>query len=137
VFAALDENGGEYFTRDPIMGSGGEGSWTVVLIEGVGAGNERLARFGLNSGLERMFDQSAGSLAVKTEPLSDFHFFFSNAGYERYRVLPEGSYTGIVVTRIGDEISGTAQDTRTHIVLDDLATAGEVITHFLMRLSPQ
>jgi len=136
VFAAFDQSGGRYFIEDPPMGSE-EQTWTVVMVEGVGAGQNKLARLGTASYLERMFDRSADTMGVRTEPLNEYDFFFERTAWWGYSIPSQQNYSGIVVTRPGDELSGTPDDTRYHLDLNQIEEAGETLAHFLMVLSSQ
>jgi hypothetical protein len=88
----------------------------------------------VGSGLARAFDQSARRLGVPTEELQEWRFFFVS-GYGSSRVTSDVSYSGLAVTRVGDEFSGTPADTLDHVDPELLAEAGRTVAHYLMVLS--
>jgi peptide/nickel transport system permease protein len=138
VFAALDEVGGRYFIDNPILPSTGSETWTTIIIYGVGAGGEKLARVDERAALSRAFDQSARKMGIQTELLNvDWPFFFEARGGRGWGLPSDDSYSGLVITRVGDSFSGTAMDTREHLDPDLLDEAGEALAFFLMNLSSQ
>jgi hypothetical protein len=130
VFAALDANGGFHFVNYPVFPIGFEDTWTTVILDGIGAGGPRLARVELGVGLARAFDQSARRFGVRTEELEDWRFFFT-AWYGD----ADQAYSGLAVTRPGDDLSGTPADTLEHLDTELLAEAGQTVAHYLMVLS--
>lgn len=134
VFAAFDQSGGQQFAEAPPLGDD-EQTWTVVMVEGVGAGEPYLSRLGTASYLERMFDQSAREVDVTTRPLEDYEFFFDRSAWWGYTIPSRINYSGLAITREGDALSGTVDDTRYHLDPDQIEEAGEVLAHFLMVLS--
>lgn len=138
VFAAFDEVGDRYFVQNPILPSSGSDTWTTVLIYGVGAGDAKLARLDERAALSRAFDQSAKKMGAKTELLDeDWPFFFEAVEGDGWGIPADDSYSGLVITRVGDSFSGTELDTRDHLDPDLLSEAGEAIAYFLMNLSFQ
>ncbi len=135
VFAAVDENGAEYFAQNPIIGTGQDDSWTVVILEGIGAGEKRLARIDSGSGLEKMFDQAVRRMRLRTTAVEEYPFFFAPSPYLPFTVQVQGSYDGIYITSPGDESSGTSKDTIDHLDMQMLRENGEAIAYFLMLLS--
>jgi len=134
VFAALDAGGGNYFVNHPPIPVTTSDTWTAVILQGVGAGEPELSRMEVGSGLARAFDQSARRLGVHTEELQEWRFFFVS-GYGSSRVTSDVSYSGLAVTRVGDELSGTPADTLDHVDPELLAEAGRTVAHYLMVLS--
>ncbi|MGD8624774.1 MAG: ABC transporter permease subunit [Anaerolineae bacterium] len=134
VFAALDDGGGFQFVSRPPLPTSRSEVWTTVLLQGIGAGEERLGRLGSGSGLARAFDQSARRLGARTETLDTWRFFFVTNGSRLSWGDPQvnKSYQGLVVTRPGDAVSGTPADTPEHLDLEQLAQAAEAVTHFVM-----
>jgi ABC-type dipeptide/oligopeptide/nickel transport system permease subunit len=130
VFAALDVGGGSYFVNQPIFPAAFDDSWTAVDIHGIGAGDSRLARFESSPGLERTFDQSARRMGVRTQALDDWRFFFT-AWYGS----THEAYSGLAVTRPGDELSGTPGDGMEHLDPQLIGEAGWALAHYLMVLS--
>jgi hypothetical protein len=133
VFTALDAGGGNYFVNHPPIPVNTSDTWTVVSLQGLGAGEPRLARLEAGSGLARAFDQSARRLGVRTQALGGWDFFFGG-GFGSY-VTTDLSYSGLAVARPGDALSGTAADTLDHLSPELLAQAGQVVSHYLMVLS--
>ncbi len=134
VFAAVDVGGAAYFTTNPILPTGSEDMWTAVILQGLGAGDERLARLEAGYGLARAFDQSARRFGVRTEPLEEWRFFFGPSNPTRSsRSNP--NYSGLVVVRQGDGQSGTQADSLGRMEPQSLYEAGQVVAHFLMALS--
>lgn len=137
VFAAFDEVGGIHFVQNPILPSSGDNTWTAVIIYGVGAGEDKLARVDARSALSTMFDQSARRVGAKTEELFGWPFFFNGSQGRGWEIPADETYSGLAVTRLGDELSGSSQDTRDHLDPDLIKEAGEAIALFLMTLSSQ
>jgi hypothetical protein len=135
VFAAVDENGAEYFAQNPIIGSGENDSWTVVILDGLGAGDSDLARIDAGGGMEKIFDQAVRKMHVRTSMIEDYPFFFAQSPYMAYTVEVQGSYDGIYITNPGDELSGTPDDTMEHIDIQMMKENGAAIAYFLMLLS--
>ncbi len=137
VFAAFDEMGGSEFVFYPALPTTRSDVWTVVILDGVGAGEPTLARLEVGPGLARAFDQSARRFTVHTEELDEWRFFFIS-NYSRLRgsdLRPHDSYQGLVVTRPGDDLSGTPADTLDHLDAKLLEEAGRAVAHFVMVLS--
>jgi ABC-type dipeptide/oligopeptide/nickel transport system permease subunit len=136
VFAALDAGGGNQFVQDSGFPSGRSNMWTTVEVEGVGAGQSRLARAEAGSGLARAFDQSARRFRTRTEPLNGWPFLFlsglSRSDWTEPTVHP--SYQGLAVTRPGEDLSGTTDDTLAHLEPELLDKACKSIAHFVMVL---
>ncbi|NIN65025.1 MAG: ABC transporter permease subunit [Anaerolineae bacterium] len=137
VFAAFDEMGGSEFVTSPALPTRRSDIWTVVILDGVGAGGPILARLEAGPGLARAFEQSARRFGVRTEELDEWNFFFiSNSSRLRQGdPRPHDSYQGLVVTRPGDDLSGTIADTLDHLDSKLLEEAGQVVAHFVMVLS--
>ena len=137
AFAAVDEGGGQYFVEHPFLPTSRSDIWTAVIVYGVGAGRPNLARLGSGSGIASAFDKSARRFGTHTEELDEWRFFFVS----NYSRLTWGdpsvnkSYQGLVVTRLGDEFSGTPADTLVHLDSQSLAEAGQAVAHFVMVLS--
>lgn len=136
AFAALDEGGGAQFVQSSGFPSDRSNLWTVVEIEGIGAGESRLARAESGPGLARAFDQSARRFKVRTEKLDRWPFFFVTGQSRQDWSEPtvDSSYQGLAVIRPGDELSGTAEDTMGRLDPDVLAKTGQAIAHFVMVL---
>ncbi len=95
------------------------------------------ARLEVGPGLARAFDQTARRFKVRTEELDEWRFFFIS-NYSRLRrndPWPHDSYQALVVTRPGDDLSGTPADTLDHLDSKKLAEAGQAVAHFVMVLS--
>jgi len=135
VFAAVDENGAEFFAQNPIIGSGENDSWTVVILDGLGAGDSDLARIDAGGGMEKIFDQAVRKMHVRTTMIEEYPFFFAQSPYMAYTVEVQGSYDGIYITNPGDELSGTPDDTMEHIDIQMMKENGAAIAYFLMLLS--
>jgi len=138
VFMAVDEWGGDYLSNHPIFPSSVSDTWTVVSIHGVGTGEPQLARLEVGSGLGRIFDESARRFKVRSEGLEKWRFFFST-GVDRLSGTganrPDPNYTGLAVTRPGDDASGTPADTIERLDPQQLGKAGQTLTHYLMVIS--
>jgi peptide/nickel transport system permease protein len=138
VFAAFDENGGEHFVLEPILPTGPADTWTTILIYGLGAGDSsHLARIDSGGSLDQIFDESARTMGVRTEPLDFWHFFFAGGGGRGWDLPPDPAYSGIVVSRPGDIYSGTPRDTIHNLNPQAIEEAGEALSHFLMVLSSE
>jgi hypothetical protein len=135
VFAAFSESGGLHYLDHPILPTHEANTWTAIIIYGVGAGNQRLARLEAGGALARSFDQSARLMGVRTEQLNGWPFFFSGGGGRGWDLPVATEYSGIAVTRLGDELSGTSQDTLDHLDPLLLEDAGKALAHYLMVLS--
>ncbi len=129
VFAAFDERGDNYFVNHPVFPTDPSDAWTVILLDGVGAGEARLSRLEAGSGLARAFDQSARRFGVRTQQLDRWQFFFDDGG------RGDLTYSGIAVTRPGDDLSGSPDDTLDHLDPQLLAETGRTVAHYLMVLS--
>jgi peptide/nickel transport system permease protein len=138
VFAAFDENGGEYFIQEPILPTRSTDTWSTVIIYGVGAGgNGRLGRLDTGSALANVFDQSARTMGVRTEAIDYWPFFFSGGGGRGWDIPADPAYSGIVVTRPGDAYSGTPLDTSDNLSPGYIEDAGRALAHFLMIISSE
>jgi peptide/nickel transport system permease protein len=137
IFAAFDEAGGYYYLSHPILPSRPTDSATAVVISGIGAGEERLARLQVGGDYAAIFDSSARMMGVRTKQLDYWPFFFAGTGGRGWDLSPDPSYSGLAVTRLGDELSSTPADTIDHISLNLLEDAGKTLAHFLMVLSSQ
>jgi hypothetical protein len=137
VFAAFDEGGGNYSVDHLILPTRPSDVWTSVILHGLGAGEQRLARLEAGTGPARAFDQSARRFGVRTEGLDEWLFFFiSNYSRLSYtEPVVNKSYQGLIVTRPGDDLSGTPADTLDHLDSKLLEEAGQAVAHFAMVLS--
>ncbi len=131
VFAALDGGGGKRFVNFPIFQVTTSDAWTVVSLQGLGAGQPRLARLEAGSGLARTFDQSARRFGVRTEELDEWDFFFVGDSYSG----ADQAYSALAVVRPGDDLSATPADTLDHLDPEMLADTGRALAHYLMVLS--
>jgi len=134
IFAAFDNGGGNYFVNHTPFPINPSDTWTAVLLQGVGAGDPKLVRQEMGSGLARAFDQSARRFGVRTEELEEWQFFFTSQYASGY-VTSDVSYSGLAVVRPGDDLSGTPADTLDHLDPELLAEAGQAVAHYLMVLS--
>jgi len=136
AFAALDEGGGARFVQASGFPSSRSNLWTVVEIEGLGAGEPRLGRAESGPGLVRAFDQSARRFGVRTQDLARWPFFFITGASRQDWSEPtfDSSYQGLAVIRPGDELSGTKEDTPDRLDPEVLAKTGQAIAHFVMVL---
>jgi peptide/nickel transport system permease protein len=137
VFAAFDEVGGRNFLDNPILPTRESDTWTAVILYGLGAGENKLARAVERGGLGSAFDQSARKMGSRTEILNYWPFFFAEWGGRGWGLPGDDSYAGIAITRLGDEFSGTLRDNSEHLDPDLLQAAGETLAHYLMSLSSQ
>jgi peptide/nickel transport system permease protein len=135
VFAAFGESGGLHYLDHPILPTNVADTWTAVVIYGVGAGNQRVARLEAAGALARPFDQSARLMGVRTEQLNGWRFFFAGGGGRGWDLPVATEYSGIAITRLGDELSGTSQDTLDHLDPLLIEDAGKALAHYLMVLS--
>jgi len=136
VFAALDAGGGQYLLHHPIYPRQPSDSWLVIEIEGLGAGEKRLSSESLGGlGLSRILEESAGRIGVKVNYLGEAGFFFGQVADPYHRA--DQAYSGLRVTRLGDELSGGPLDTLDHLDPELLDQAGRVVDHVLMVLSTQ
>ena len=137
VFAAFDEMGGSEFVIYPALPTTRSDVWTVVIIDGVGAGEPYLAQLEAGPGLARAFAHSARRFGAHTEELDDWRFFFisNSSRLRRGDPRPHDSYMGLAVIRPGDDLSGTTADTLDHLDLKLLEEAGQALAHFVMVLS--
>jgi peptide/nickel transport system permease protein len=140
VFAAVDEGGARYLGNHPILPTASEDTWTVVIISGVGAGDPELHRLEVGGDLARPFDDSARRFGVDTNELENWYFFFTpvrpreaQAGAAYWN--PNPGFSGLVVVRPGDDLSGTPADTLDHLEPELLSESGQVISHYLMVIS--
>jgi hypothetical protein len=138
VFMAYDENGGENFVLNPILPTGSTDTWTTVILYGLGAGDGRnLARIQTGGGFDAIFDDSARTMGVRTEPLDYWPFFFAGGGGRGWDLPPDPAFSGIVVTRPGDIYSGTQRDSIHNLNPEAIEDAGEALAHFLMVISSE
>jgi peptide/nickel transport system permease protein len=137
AFAAFDEGGGYEFVIDPALPTTRSELWTTVIIHGVGAGDPKLARAEAGSGLARAFDQSARRFGARTVELDEWPFFFIAFTSRLSWGEPEAhtSYQGVVVTRLGDDLSGSPSDTLEHLDPEKLEEAAQALAHYVMVLS--
>lgn len=137
IFAALDAGGGKYLVNHPIYPRQPSDSWLVIEIEGIGAGEQRLTSESLGGlGLSRILEDSARRIGAKVNYLGEAGFFFGEvAGSYGFRA--DQAYSGLRVTRLGDELSGGPLDTLDHLDPELLNEAGRVVDHLLMVLSTQ
>jgi hypothetical protein len=137
VFAAFDEGGGNRFVQRSGFPNDRSNLWTAVEIEGLAAGETRLSRAEVGSGLARAFDQSARRFRVRTNELAGWPFFFvsgfSRNDWTEPTVHP--SYQGLAVTRLGDELSGTSGDTPERLDPKVLDKTGKAVAHYVMVVS--
>lgn len=136
IFAALDAGGGKHLVNNPIYPRQPSDSWLVIEIEGVGAGEKQLSAESQSGlGLSRILEESAGRNGAKVNYLGEAGFFFGEAvnPYDR----PDLAYSGLRVTRRGDELSGGPLDTLDNLDPALLDEAGRVVDHLLMVLSTQ
>ncbi|MEE9512993.1 MAG: ABC transporter permease subunit [Anaerolineales bacterium] len=137
VFAAIDELGGEYLVRNPILPTDSSDSWTTVILDGIGSGDKDLARISAGGGNEQVFDRSARTMGEGTDPLDSWPFFFATATGRGWEVPGDPAYSGIAISRVGGPVSGTFADTRDLVSPALLESAGRVLAHFLITLSSQ
>ncbi len=138
VFLAYDENGGENFVLEPILPTGSTDTWTTVILHGLGAGDSsNLGRIQTGGPLEGLFDESARTMGVRTEPLDYWPFFFAGGGGRGWDIPADPSYSGLAVSRPGDVYSGTPRDTIHNLSPGVIEDAGEALSHFLMVLSSE
>lgn len=135
VFVAFDEGGGSYFVNHPPIPVTTSDTWTAVILHGVGAGGPKLGRVEAGSGLASAFDHSARRFRVRTEDLQAWDFFFVSSSNRTGYVTSDLSYSGLAVSRSGDDRSGTPADTMDHLDQELLAEAGRAVAHYLMVLS--
>jgi ABC-type dipeptide/oligopeptide/nickel transport system permease subunit len=131
VFAAFDAGGGKRFVNFPIFPVSTSDTWTTISLQGLGAGEQRLARLESSAGLARAFDQSARRFGVRTEELDEWQFFFVGDPYSG----ADQAYSALVVERLGDDRSGMPADTLDHLTPALVEEAGQALTHYLMVLS--
>jgi hypothetical protein len=137
VFAAFDEGGDFEFAVHPPLPTRRSDLWTTVIVDGVGAGEQRLARVEAGAGLARTFDHSARRFGVRTTDLDEWQFFFVNNNSRLSWGEPRvhDSFQGLAVTRLGDDLSGTPADTLDHLNVEQLVKAAQAVFHFVMVLS--
>ncbi|MFQ6000823.1 MAG: ABC transporter permease subunit [Anaerolineae bacterium] len=136
IFAALDAGGGRYLLHHPIYPCRPSDSWLVIEVEGVGAGEQQLSSESLGElGLSRILRDSAGRSGVRVNYLGEAGFFFGEADDPYNRA--DQAYSGLRITRLGDELSGGSLDTLDHVDPELLGEAGRVVDHLLMVLSTQ
>jgi hypothetical protein len=135
VLAAFDARGGHHFVNSPSLPTSFGDTWTVVTLDGLAAGGERLARQEEGFGLAKVLDDSARRMGLRTEELDEWEFFFINydSGWARGR--RHEAYSGVAIFRPGDELSGGPDDTLDHLDPALLAEAGQMVAHYLMVLA--
>ncbi|MBN1264908.1 MAG: ABC transporter permease subunit [Anaerolineales bacterium] len=138
VFAAVSQAGLDYMLCNPALSSQSQDEWTVILLEGLGAGESDLARLETGGGLAAMFDKSARLMGVDTteislqqSPAATLVRSLSGQG-----ILDE-AYDVLVIARPGNAISGTPEDGKDNLDVTLLQEAGEVFTHFMLVLGSQ
>jgi hypothetical protein len=134
VFAALDVNGGPFFINHPPLLTEVGDTWTVVILDGLGAGVPEIYRFEEGGSLARILDQSARRFGVDTRELDRWSFFFRDNRRSPY-YEPNPNQSGLAITRPGDDLSGTHADTLDHLDARLLAESGMTIAHYLMVLA--
>ena len=138
VFAAVSEAGLEYLLRNPELSTQSQDDWTVIMLEGLGAGEANLARMETGGGLAALFDKSARLMDADTTELIPRRSHTA----ELVRTLQskgtlDEAYDILVISRYGDSLSGTPLDQSDHLDIELLGQAGEVFTHFLLVLGTQ
>lgn len=134
IFAALDAGGGQHLLLHPVYPRQPSDSYLVIEIEGVGAGEEWLSSESLGGlGLPRILQDSASRVGVKVNYLGEAGFFFGDSvtGHA------DQAYSGLRITRLGDELSGGPLDTLDHVDPELLGEAGRLVDYVLMVLSSQ
>ena len=135
AFVALNEGSDNYYINHPILQTDIGDSWTVVRLHGLGAGETSLARLESSVGLARVFDQSARRFGVDTEEMwGPWQFLFVTPNW-RGGLSEQQGYTGLVISRQGDEMSGTSADSLDHLDPGLIMEAGQTVAHYLMVLS--
>ncbi|MGD1993957.1 MAG: ABC transporter permease subunit [Anaerolineae bacterium] len=135
IFVAADENGANYLSNHAFLPTGSGDTWTVVTLHGLGAGEPELSYSeSMGGGLTRLLQDSAHRFGADTGQMTDWWFFFEGNVRTR-RGRRSQSYSGISITRVGDELSGTTMDTIDHLDPGMVAEAGKVIGHYLMVVS--
>jgi peptide/nickel transport system permease protein len=136
VFLAADENGADYLSNHAFLPTGSGDTWTVVTLHGLGAGEPNLAYYESTGGggLVRLLEDSTRRFGTDAKAMTNWWFFFKgNARGRRNR--PNPTYSGISIARLGDERSGTTEDTIDHLDPALVAEAGKTIGHYLMVIS--
>ena len=133
VFVALDASGGRHFVNNPNLPTSSGDTWTVLTLDGLAAGGDRLSIQEQGFGLAHTFEDSARRFGVRTEQMEDWRFFFVNYGATYSR--QHDGYSGLAVSRLGDELSGTSEDTLDRLEPQLLWEAGQAISHYLMFLA--
>jgi ABC-type dipeptide/oligopeptide/nickel transport system permease subunit len=131
VFAAFDQGGAKHFVNHSPFPVSPSDRWTTVVLRGVGAGGARLSRAEEGMGLARAFDQSARRFGVRTTDLDPQEFFFHSVFHV------DATYSGLMVRREGDGLSGTPDDTLERLDPRLFAETGRTLAHYLMVLSAQ
>jgi hypothetical protein len=135
VFAALDQGGGSEFMLHPILPTSASDAWTVVILDGIGAGDSRLARIETGGSYAAILDNSSRRLGVRTTGLEDWTYFEATGGGYSAFLEDNEQYSGIAITRPDNPYAGTVNDNADTIDRSLLEEAGEVLAHFIMVLS--
>ena len=99
VFAAISEVGGAQLISNPIFPVADSDQWTVLILEGLGAGADLLDYRATSTGLEQMFADSASRMKVDIQPRESYDFFFSiGGGVDRFSNYFQSEYEGIVIS---------------------------------------
>jgi len=138
VFAAVSQSGLDHLLRNPVLSTQPQDEWTLILLEGLGAGQPALARMETGGGLAALFDSSARLMEATSTSLeaADSGAVQQVRSLQRAGVLVE-QFDVLVISRPGDSLSGTPEDRAGHLDRDLLQQAGEVFTHFLLVLGSQ
>lgn len=135
AFAAFDQAGGSLFMLHPILPTDSTDEWIVIVIDGVGAGNQHLARVESGGGYAEIFDQSARRFGTRISTGETWPFFFASRRGHEITISRDTQYAGIAVTRPDEVPPAAGADTVDRINPDYLAQAGEIIAHFIMVVS--
>jgi peptide/nickel transport system permease protein len=133
TFVALDASGGRNFVNNPNLPTSSGDTWTVLILDGLAAGGDRLSIQEQGFGLAHAFEDSSRRFGVRTEQVENYRFFFVSYGSTYSR--QHDSYSGLAVTRVGDEFSGTAEDMLGRLDPQLLWEAGQAVSHYLMVLA--
>lgn len=102
----------------------------------MGPGEQPLSSESLGGlGLSRILEESAGRIGAKVNYRGEAGFFFGEVA-DRYS-RPDQAYSGLRITRLGDELSGGPLDTLDHLDPELVGETGRVVDHVLMVLSTQ
>jgi hypothetical protein len=134
IFLAADIGGAYYLSNHPVLPTGSSDTTTAVILHGLAAGEPFLSFADTNGGLGRSLQASSGRFDVDTKQMDHWWFFFQGSSRSS-RGRPDPTHSGIAITRLGDALSGTPEDTLDHLDPALLAEAGQAIGHYLMVLS--